>query len=35
MVFENPNYEIETFKFDDQDYLKGISGSIDKDKNFT
>lgn len=34
MVVENSNYQVETFEFEKEDYLKGISGHIDKDKNF-
>jgi len=34
MVVENHNYQIQTFEFEKDDYLKGISGHIDKDKNF-
>jgi hypothetical protein len=34
MVVENKNYQVETIEFEKDDYLKGISGHIDKDKYF-
>ena len=34
MVVENKNYQVKSFEFEKDDYLKGISGHIDKDKNF-
>ena len=34
MVIPNKLYEVDEFKFDEDDYLKRFTGSIDKDKNF-
>lgn len=35
MVVHNDKYEEKMIEFDEGDYLKGISGTIDKKKNFT